>query len=289
MQILESEEPNAIVLREVRRMLACRSPLRPLSDQCFDRSHEYFERSSDQQSRILEWLKAKVRSVGARLDPLRVLSVGCGSGILDNPLIDSLAHPNRRLLYTGLDPNPVACQRFQDDFATRRSPQAHLTLQQQKVEALRAARPFHLIHAVHSLYYLADVGSTIDRLVGMLAEGGRLIVAHAPKAELNRLADCFWARQAGKEIWYSDRLTAYLVARGHRFQRERITGWVDLADCFDAKCVGGRQLLDFIAQTDTSSLSGNIRQLCLAYLRGIARQEGRRMLVRHPVDLFDIG
>ena len=64
---------------------------RQLSDKRFDVTHETFERSSTQQRLVLRALEELIGSHSDSSGPLRILSVGCGSGILDNQLISSIA------------------------------------------------------------------------------------------------------------------------------------------------------------------------------------------------------
>ena len=254
----------------------------------FDLTHEHFECSSDQQRQILAWLERLVRFDCTSHDPLRILSVGCGSGILDNPLIKSIAAGSQRLEYLGVDPNGVACGRFQDSFETMGLGNVSLDLREQCVESLDSSDQFDVIHAVHSLYYFPNPAATLDYLLGLLAPEGKLVVIQAPHAELNRLANCFWSQHAGDRIWYSDRLTRHLSDRRLPFTKERIHGWVDVSRCFQAGCPRGEMMLDFITQSDCRQLNHGILQLCLGYLRSISRRKEDRLLVAHPADVFVI-
>jgi SAM-dependent methyltransferase len=257
-----------------------------LSHRRFDQTHELFEQSSNQQQLILEWLKNLIWSHYAGLDPLRVLSVGCGSGILDNPLIRSIAETSKRIEYTAVDPNAVACRRFQDDFDSQGLPNVRLDLWQQNIESLTSTDRFHIIHLVHSLYYFDDPADTLDGLLKLLAPDGRLVVVQAPEAELNQLAKCFWMHHEKNGIWFSDCLADHLSARRLAFLRQRIHGEVDVTRCFEADCPRGDMMLDFITQSDCRQLDDDIMQLCLGYLRSISRREKDSLLVPHPADGF---
>ena len=281
--------------------IACRSPtqltrgvgavlvaLHKLSHKRFDETHELFERSSNQQQLILEWLRDLILSHYASLDPLKILSVGCGSGILDNPLIRSIATTSKRVEYTGVDPNAVACRRFRDDFDNQELPNVRLDLREQDIESLTSSDRFHIIHVVHSLYYFDDPANTLDGLLKLLAPGGRVAVVQAPEAELNQLAKCFWTHHEENGIWFSDCLADHLSRRRLAFSRQRIDGEVDVARCFEADCPRGEMMLDFITQSDCRQLDDDILQLCLSYLRSISRRENGSLLVAHPADAFVI-
>ena len=259
-----------------------------LSASRFDETHELFERSSSQQQLILDWLTELILEQYASIDPLKILSVGCGSGILDNPLIRSIATSSRRIEYTGLDPNAVACRRFKESFDDREFPNVRLDLREQVVESIASGGRFHIIHVVHSLYYFDDPAKTLDVLLKLLAPGGRIVVVQAPEAELNQLANCFWKHHENDDIWFSDRLDGHLSRHRLPFSRRRIDGDVDVARCFVADCPRGAMMLDFITQSDCRQLDDDIIRECLGYLRSISRRDNGSLLVAHPADAFVI-
>lgn len=259
-----------------------------LSHQRFDETHELFERSSNQQQLLLEWLRDLIQSHCARLDPLRILSVGCGSGILDNPLIKSIAETSKRVEYTGVDPNAVACRRFQDEYDNQKLPNVQLDLWEENIETLTSTDRFDIILVVHSLYYFDDPADTIERLLRLLASDGKVVIVQAPEGELNQLAKCFWTHHAEKVIWFSDCLANHLSRCLLTFSMQRIDGEVDVARCFEADCPRGEMLLDFITQSDCRQLDDGILQRCLSYLRHISRRDNGSMLVAHPADAFVI-
>lgn len=259
-----------------------------LSHQRFDETHELFERSSNQQQLILQWLKELIGSHNASLDPLKILSVGCGSGILDNRLIGSIATTSKRVEYTGVDPNAFACRRFQENLDNQNLPNVRLNLWTQDVESLETSDRFQFIHVVHSLYYFDDPANTLETLLGLLAPGGRVVVVQAPEVALNQLATCFWTHHEENGIWFSDCLSDHLSSRGLTFSKQRIDGEVDVSRCFVADCPRGEMMLDFITQSDCRQLGDDIVQLSLSYLRSISRPENGSLLVAHPADAFVI-
>ena len=259
-----------------------------LTHQRFDETHELFERSSNQQQLILEWLSDLIQSHCAKLDPLRILSVGCGSGILDNPLIKSIAETSKRVEYTGVDPNVVACRRFQDEFDNQKLPNVQLDLREENIETLTSTDRFDIILVVHSLYYFDDPANTLDSLLRLLAPDGKVVIVQAPEGELNQLAKCFWTHHTENGIWFSDCLANHLSQCPLEFSRQRIDGEVDVARCFEADCPRGEMMLDFITQSDCRQLEDEILQRCLSYLRHISRWDNGSILVAHPADAFVI-
>ncbi|MBT6919693.1 MAG: methyltransferase domain-containing protein, partial [Planctomycetaceae bacterium] len=174
-------------------------------------THETFERSSTQQPLVLRALEELIGSHQEGAGPLRILSVGCGSGILDNQLIASIASSSRSFKYTGVDPNPVACHRFRKNFDKLALKNVELDLKVQGIEALDINEPFDIIQLTHALYYFKDPADTLEKLRDLLAPNGKLIMVHAPNEYLNQLSECFWSHHVDHDIWFSNRLEEHLV------------------------------------------------------------------------------
>ncbi|WP_160148071.1 methyltransferase domain-containing protein [Rubripirellula obstinata] len=279
----------------------------PLSDQRFDESHEWFEGQSNQQAQILGWLRRFGKSqIERRADDLaangetfRVLSVGCGSGILDLPLIKTLADQIESgrnqtdvkdpvIHYTGIDPNPVACGRFRDEFDNLGTESVELSVLEETVESYDHNQSMDLTHVVHSMYYFGDPAVSLRTLIQNVADDGELVIFQAPKGELNRLADCFWQGHVSDPIWFSADLEKHLQETGISFTRSCLEAEVDVTDCFDDSCPKGRLTFDFIVQSDCEQLSAPIRRSVLEHLRSISRIDGQKIYAPHPVDIFVI-
>ena len=257
-----------------------------LSDERFDVTHEAFECSSSQQQLVLRALKELISLHEGSTGALRILSVGCGSGILDNQLISTIASSPEHFEYTGVDPNPVACRRFREDFEKLALPNVKLEVRTEAVESLNINNPFDIIQLTHALYYFKDPADTLEKLRRLLAPGGKLIIIHAPNEHLNQLSQCFWSHHAEQDIWFSNRLEEHLVRQGIEFTSHRIHGEVDVTRCFEKSCPHGEKILDFITQSDCRESDADVRARCLHFLKKISRVDGERLKVGHPADVF---
>jgi len=326
------------MLNDLQNSLADFQPT-PLSDHRFDVSHEWFEGQSNQQAQILDWLQRfgkrqierRAEKAISEADAFRVLSVGCGSGILDLPLIKALDDQVKTLAkhatgsstpsgqgaseqgaseqgaseqgvsaqgtsdqargiidYRGIDPNPVACQRFRDEFLRLDTVSTQLAVLEETVESYAHDRTVDLTHVVHSMYYFDDPAVSLQTLIENVADDGELVVFQAPKGELNRLADCFWQGHFQDAIWFSAELDEHLQQLGISFTRSRLDAEVDVTDCFDPNHSQGRLTFDFIVQSDCENLPLPVRSSVLEYLRSISRLNGGQLLAPHPVDVFVI-
>ena len=257
-----------------------------LSDERFDVTHEAFECSSSQQQLVLRALKELISLHEGSTGALRILSVGCGSGILDNQLISAIASSPEHFEYTGVDPNPVACRRFREDFEKLALPNVKLEVRTEAVESLNINNPFDIIQLTHALYYFKDPADTLGKLRRLLAPGGKLIIVQAPNEYLNQLSECFWSHPTGQDIWFSECLEKYLIKQKIEFTCQRIYGEVDVTRCFNEGCPHGEKLLDFITQSDCRESDAEVRERCLHFLKKISRVDGERLKVEHPTDVF---
>jgi ubiquinone/menaquinone biosynthesis C-methylase UbiE len=257
-----------------------------LSDERFDVTHEAFECSSSQQQLVLRALKELISLHEGSTGALRILSVGCGSGILDNQLISAIASSPEHFEYTGVDPNPVACRRFREDFEKLALPNVKLEVRTEAVESLNINNPFDIIQLTHALYYFKDPADTLGKLRRLLAPGGKLIIVQAPNEYLNQLSECFWSHHAGQDIWFSECLEKYLIKQKIEFTCQRIYGEVDVTRCFNEGCPHGEKLLDFITQSDCRESDAEVRERCLHFLKKISRVDGESLKVEHPTDVF---
>jgi ubiquinone/menaquinone biosynthesis C-methylase UbiE len=257
-----------------------------LSDERFDVTHEAFECSSSQQQLVLRALKELISLHEGSTGALRILSVGCGSGILDNQLISTIASSPEHFEYTGVDPNPVACRRFREDFENLALPNVKLEVRTEAVESLNINNPFDIIQLTHALYYFKDPADTLGKLRRLLAPGGKLIIVQAPNEYLNQLSECFWSHHAGQDIWFSECLEKYLIKQKIEFTCQRLYGEVDVTRCFNEGCPHGEKLLDFITQSDCRESDAEVRERCLHFLKKISRVDGESLKVEHPTDVF---
>ena len=284
--LIEFSESVEDALNQLRVAVKKAPASMQLSDERFDVTHEAFECSSSQQQLVLRALKELISSHAGSAGALRILSVGCGSGILDNQLISAIASSPEHFEYTGVDPNPVACRRFREDFEKLALPNVKLEVRTEAVESLNINNPFDIIQLTHALYYFKDPADTLGKLRRLLAPGGKLIIVQAPNEYLNQLSECFWSHHAGQDIWFSKCLEKYLIKQKIEFTCQRIYGEVDVTRCFNEGCPHGEKLLDFITQSDCRESDTEVRERCLHFLKKISRVDGESLKVEHPTDVF---
>ncbi|MEM6925280.1 MAG: class I SAM-dependent methyltransferase [Myxococcota bacterium] len=276
------------LLERLDTLLDDAPPLVPLDESRFLETHVLYEGRSDQQRRIIDWF-------AQRIDPprgtYRVLSVGCGSGILDVPVAASLAQSVGELDYVGVDPNQVECDAFVRRFEQAELPQtAELTVAASTFEAFTDARGFDLVHLVHCMYYLPDPASALRRARSFLRPGGQLVLVHAPCEALNDLAIRFYDKGYGRPTLFADDCAALMDGLEWAYDRSRIEARVDVTPLVGGDPEVALALRDFIVQFDSLQLAPELQSLVDRYLALISAPspEGP-VFIDHPVDVFVIG
>lgn len=253
-----------------------------LNDSHYHAAHERFESSSNQRTLILDWLEDLAHRTDFPVDrETRVLSVGCGGGVMDRRIAKIFSDHVDRLTLTGVDPNPEHTRAFERGFANAGIEVEAFT---GMFEDYASDHRFDVIHFVHCLYYFEHIEPELNKAFEMLAPGGVLVVLQAPNEALNHLADRVWKKQFDQAAWYSDDVRAALSGLDIPYRVHRIEAEVDVTDCFDPASDHGTEVLDFIVQADTTRFSAAFQQSVRDSLRAVCRRQGRRVLCAHPVD-----
>lgn len=258
------------------------SSLEELGDRRYHAAHEAFEAASNQRALILAWLE----QLADRLDlprnrSARLLSVGCGGGVMDRRIAEVFARHVEMLSLAGVDPNPEHTRAFRQQLSGEGF---DVTAFNGGFEEFRSRQRYDVIHFVHCLYYFEHIEPELHKAVDMLVPGGALVVLQAPNQALNHLADRVWKKQFERSAWYSDDVVSVLETMDIELQVERLDASVDVTDCFDDNAESGREILDFIVQAETRRLSAALQASLLESLRSICRRQGSRLLCEHPVD-----
>ncbi|MDJ0847071.1 MAG: class I SAM-dependent methyltransferase [Myxococcota bacterium] len=284
---VEFEERERILAR-LDEALAEVDDLVPLDEARFLETHGIYEGRSDQQQRIIDWFGEEIAPALRPDRPFRVLSVGCGSGMLDVPIATRLASRTADLQYIGVNPNRVECEAFERLFRQASLPGARFEVVPATFEGFETDRAFDLIHFVHCLYYMPDPCAALEKARKLLAPGGRLIVFHAPREALNDLAVRFWDKKYARPTLFSEDFTQLLDRWGWAYERGRVEAAVEVTPFVKGDPDIGLALRDFIVQVDSKRLPPTVQEIVEHYLRLIVVEDRGGHHISHPVDVFFI-
>jgi len=274
--------PAQNIRNSIDRQLDEIGQLDELSDERYHVTHERFEAASNQRALILDWLQGVADAATFPADrATRMLSVGCGGGVMDQRITDVFADHADALSLVGVDPNEQHTRAFEQLFASEGFEVDAFT---GLFEDYRSDSAFDVIHFVHCLYYFEHIVPELKKAVDMLAPGGSIIILQAPNDDLNHLADRIWKKQFDQSAWYSDDVLAALEPLGLEIDKKRLEAHVDVTECFESGNSEGTEILDFIVQADTAGFTPGFQAALRESLRAICHQRKDRLLAEHPVD-----
>jgi SAM-dependent methyltransferase len=259
--------------------------IRPLPEARYVAAHRAFEQASTQQAQIRRHIEAEVNQlVQAGRAPLDVLSVGCGCGLLDRPL---LAHLSDSVAsFTGIDPNASAlahCEHALD--ADPALPPRHVECT--RVEDFAPDRRYDLVYCSHVFYYLDDRAAALRHMQSLLRDAGTLVIVHAPKAAMNTLAQVFWREHAQADFFAEDLRRLLHETAPPALASHSIDAGIPRA-LFSDDTPQGTLLLEFLIQAEWPPLSPTIKELVQAYLDRHAQPLSTRAVLPHPATTFTL-
>ena len=257
----------------------------PLNNSYYAQCLEIFEANSDQRLGLLGWLEANIvakMSQGANA----ILSVGCGTGAFDECILRYARQRMKQVTYLGIEPNEISAAEFSQTMGKQASNQVGVSVLLQKFEEQVFENKFDLILFVHSIYYLENRNDAIDAALKALKPGGELVIVIAPDEELNKIANLMWQRQMEQKSWFSDDVRAHFDARGLDYSEARVSANLNAKGCFGESTEVGRNIVDFIVQTQTDQLPTGLRNDIFDFLISITEGQGTTKCLPHPVDIF---
>ena len=240
--------------------------------------HTLFETASAQRDMIRDRIATAFHEkIGLFPAPLKVLSVGCGDGVLDQAILS--AFPAEAIEYTGIDPNPAQLAACNDLLGHERPVQLYAM----PLETEVPGAPFDVSYAVHVIYYADDKVAFVKSMQAATRRDGVCLIAIAPFSRMNEIANVFWKRQDTDAIFSHD-LEALFESLGIVFATDRIDAVMPL-DLF----VGpnrDQEIVEFTVQAHLDHLDANAWAQLDETFRQAARRTGGQLVMDHPVDLY---
>lgn len=246
-------------------------------------SHEALRRASDQRERVVDWFEeSELLNFESVLPSL--LSVGCGGGEIDLTIIRELERRGRAFTYDAVDPSGVALERFRERCSGEDAALAHrVWLHEGKFEDFEPGHCYDLIHFVHVVYGLDDLGPSLNKAYRLLNDGGRMGIVCSTDEGINAFKRAAFskARLPGRSGRVNDDklldVLAELESADLRF--EIIPSEIDVTACLE-ETEHGDQLMSFFLQTDFSQMTADERSELLKVLADCSAsgQDGRRIL-----------
>ena len=200
---------------------------------------------------------------------LKVLSVGCGDGILDNMILTKVlaSCPTAQISYTGLDINPQFCTESEETLQHLPIAKTFICENFETLDASKLGR-FDFIYLVHVHYYFQQLQPAFRKVQQLLSSKGRCVVIASPHNLRTNLITQFCRHEDRHDLWTMNDAVKVLKDIGISYQLQDLCTKLDLSSCFKDGWSSNisRLVLDFLCGTNLNRYPDNISKLCIAYL-----------------------
>jgi SAM-dependent methyltransferase len=244
-----------------------------LQGQNYLECHEVYCHSTNQQAKMLDAMFSYFEKTFEDRSTYSILSVGCGSGSFEVPLLKKLLAKNQKIHFVGIDSNKeqtLATQQKLEKLALENE-KFSFEIFNEDFNSCSFKQSFDAILCIHVLYYCSNLESTLAKIRNILDSDSRFIVMNAP---LEDMAIPFFS--ISNQLWgrvplYSHQIEETFDIRQIPYSKQAISASLDISTCFDSQLKRGKQLLDFILGVDTKYFSASQKQMFLDYLREISK------------------
>ena len=257
--------------------------LEPLNDADYLEGHLLFKRSSTQQEKMLKWLNGYfLRTFDT--SHCSILGIGSGAGVVDLPLLQSLAPHIKNIHYVGIDPNSASCERFREQLKTWHDDPYDISIHCTPLDSFNGEILFDVALMVHVMYYFQNLGMAIQDALQNLKVGGQLLILHAPDDPLQFYSKISTRQLYGHPMWLSPDIERELQKQNIAYECSRISAEVKVTPLFSHNDPMKYVWLNFIVQGDARNLPNHKILKILKQLQEISYEREGDIYIDHPID-----
>jgi len=224
---------------------------------------------------------------GPSAGPLRILSLGCGDGDLDVPLLRAVADLGP-IEHTGVDVNPVSLDRFRARLVGPLSagPGRGVTVTLIEGDLADVSDPdgYDVVLLSHVLYYVEDPIALVQRLLqDLVRTDGRLLVVHSAREGIPAVM----SESGLAPFLTAEDLVAGLAAVGDECSLEVVPTELDATEVL-ADTPEGRTLLGFLVERDVATLTPTEAARLLVAVHGRCTTRDGRAIMPELVGLLEL-
>jgi SAM-dependent methyltransferase len=259
-----------------------RDPTSWLGSDYYNQCHRLFRQLTNQDELMLEHVVTSSRGQG----DLRVLSVGCGAGLFEIPLLKRLGADGLSVRqFVGIDVSVSACETLERKMKATFPGRMVFDVQPKSFTEYATDERFELILFNHVMEYVRDeIGNWLGRSLQLISAVGRVIIFSPDRGDINHVYETIAPDQSGFTPALSDDIRGELERRSIQFESVSLVG-----DC-DVRLLNGPnenpdqvQLLSFLTQQDCRKLSARARHELTTRFLTLADSSFK---LRHPTTSF---
>ncbi len=197
------------------------------------------------------------------------MSVGCGTGIFEEPFLENLLARKKHINFVGIEPNEKEClitQEWCQKFSKLKPTSFDFKIHPVCFENFESHQNFDIILLIHSFDNFSEIETSIRKIYKLLKKEGIAIIAIEQKRQLLNEPVYHVSQRLYKKIsYYSEDLEKVLTQCNFPFYLETINCSVNITECFKKGSQLGKLLLDFIIYANTAYFSPLQLQFLLNY------------------------
>ncbi|XP_072177514.1 histamine N-methyltransferase-like [Diadema setosum] len=237
----------------------------------YTEAYQTFTRCSAETGAIADWIDTSfqdtvVKKLASRVQTedgaLKVLGIGSGAGNIDCALMEKLLPSFPKIDNTIIEPAAAQTDLFKKLIASKGDALSGVTFEWKQetsdayldslFETQTPPTKYHLIHAVHVLYYATDLEETLKRLYDLLEDGGILfIITLSGKSTINKIH--IKMNEICKDVRpllrTDDQIKSALDSVKLPFQSEMVMRYIQGTAIFEPDSLEGKHLLDFLTHS----------------------------------------
>ena len=250
-----------------------------LADQYYMECHELFRKLTSQTDLMLN----KVRECCESRESASVLSVGCGTGLFEIPMLAMLMDGGKTIPnFVGIDVIETACSVFKRKLDAEFNFRLKYEVINQSFQEFSSPARFDLILYNHVFEYLGDNHiEWIYKSFNLLSENGNILIFSPNRGGINKIYADMMKKVSGFTPFFSDDIERILAANSIGFDSEAIIAQCDislllLADDNPDKI----KLLSFLTQIDCRNIAEQRKKEYFDYYLNL--RDGNESTIPHP-------
>lgn len=258
----------------------------PLEESYFTSSYLTYVQANNQWENLFKWFSKNAPTLAIH-NPMRILSIGSGTGFLDKRLIPLFQSHVSQIHYVGIDPSKSQCTIFEEHAKALRSKNINISIHAKLLESYKTDQQFDLVLMVHVLYHFPNPEIPILTSYNLLTQNGKGVIVIGPPDNEFSLFTCKLLPSTREyQPCVNPTVESILYEKKIPYEKKSISAQIDVTECFIQGSELGEQLLSFMLHSDTRKMPISQKREMTDYLASMSYMENGKRYISNPADIY---